>query len=471
MIVGRNRELEILNGLMDSRESQFVAVYGRRRVGKTFLVRQAFKGLFSFQHTGLANADKKKQLAEFSASLSKWGSGHVSRPKTWYEAFHVLENLLESKPKGKKVVFIDELSWMDTAKSDFVSALEHFWNNWASARNDIVLVVCGSATSWIMSKIVMDKGGLHNRLTNRILLKPFTLQECELYAKGLGLEFVRKDLVELYMVLGGIPFYWSFLRKGESVAQNLDRMFFSELAPLGREFEALYASLFKHATPYIEVVEALSTKKSGLLRENILKETKLSDNTQFTKILTELEQSGFIRKYYVMGKKERDSVYQLMDNYTLFYFQFIQNNVSHDEMFYSHRYATSAYKAWSGLAFERVCLHHINQIKFALGISGIASNVHSWVTKANDSHDGAQIDLLIDRADNCINICEMKFNNEEFSIDKKYDVELSNKISIFKEVSKTRKNVFLTIITVNGLKKNQYSGRVAVEIDAKKLFL
>ncbi len=470
MIIGREKEQEILNGLLESDESQFVAVYGRRRIGKTFLVRQTFKGAFSFQHTGLANADKKSQLAEFSASLSKWGNAPSRPPKTWYEAFHLLENLLESRPKGKKVVFIDELPWMDTAKSDFVSALEHFWNNWASARNDIILIVCGSATSWIISKIVMDKGGLHNRLTNQILLRPFTLHECELYAKNSGLEFGRKDIIELYMALGGIPFYWSFLKKGESVAQNLDRLFFSELAPLGREFDALYASLFKNATPYIEVVKALSTKKSGLLREAILQETKLSDNAQFSKILTELEQSGFIRKYYVMGKKERDALYQLMDNYTLFYFQFIRENSSHDESFYSHRYVTSAYKIWSGLAFERVCLHHINQIKQALGISGISANVHSWTTKANDSHKGAQIDLLIDRADNCINICEIKFNSEEFAIDKKYDAELSSKISIFKEVSKTRKNVFLTMITANGLKKNQYSGRVAAEISAEKLF-
>ena len=470
MLIGRNKEREELLGLLDKDESQFCAVYGRRRVGKTYLIKETFENHFAFYHTGVANAPKKEQLTEFRESLRKAGLKRCKQPRTWFEAFHLLESLLEQSPDKKKMVFLDELPWMDTPKSQFVSALEHFWNGWANMRNDIVLIVCGSATSWIVKKIIRDHGGLHNRLTDQIYLRPFCLNECELYAKSQQISLTRKDLVEAYMVFGGIPYYWSLLRREESLAQNIDRLFFGENSRLSSEFEALYASLFKKPAPYIAIVTALTTKKAGMTRIEILKETGLDDNAVFIRTLEELEQCNFIRKYQVLGKKQRDAIYQLIDNFTLFYFRYLTNNTKNDNHFWTNNLTSRLHTTWAGLAFERVCLWHLPQIKQALGITGVVSSVHAWHTEASEEHSGAQIDLLIDRNDGIINLCEMKFSEDIYLIDKEEDEKLRRRKSVFQQVAKTRKAIHTTMITTYGVAHNGYWNNIQSEVTMDDLF-
>ena len=458
-MIGREKEQQELLELLGKDESQFCAVYGRRRVGKTFLVRETFGNHFAFSHTGVANAEKEQQLAEFKDSLKRYGAKKIRTPKDWFEAFHLLEDLLETSEESKKVVFIDELPWMDTTSSNFVSALEHFWNGWVNMRKDIVLIVCGSATSWIMSNIVMNHGGLYGRLTSQIFLKPFALHECEAYAQYLGLNLSRKDLVEAYMILGGVPFYWSHLKRGESLAQNVDRLFFDADAKLANEFDALYRSLFKFPTPYVTIVSALATKKAGMTREEILAETKLLDNDTFIRALRELEQCGFIRKYTMLGRKVKGAIYQLMDNFTLFYFQFLQNG-SNDAHFWSNNVVSPRHNAWAGLAFERVCLQHLSQIKQKLGILGVACDAYSWNYKPKDEEDAGsafQIDLLIDRNDNMINLCEMKFSTAEFEVSEAEETRLRRRLSRFVSVTKTKKSINYTLVTTYGLVPTKHS--------------
>lgn len=470
MFIGRTKEKAELLSLTEKEESQFCAVYGRRRVGKTFLIKETFNYQFSFHHTGLANADRSEQLIEFRESLRKAGMKRGKTPRNWHEAFHLLEDFLATSTDKKKVVFIDELSWMDTPKSNFLSALEHFWNGWCNMRNDIVLIVCGSATSWIVNNIIRNHGGLHNRLTSQIVLMPFCLGECEQYAQWMQLSMTRKDLAEAYMILGGIPYYWSLLNRNESLAQNIDRLFFSENGTLVTEFDALYASLFKHPAPYIAIVTALATKKAGMTRNEILKNTGISDNAAFSNILEDLGQCHFIRKYYAIGKKEREAVFQLMDNFTLFYFQYMKNNPTHDEHFWSNNLSSPIHATWAGLAFERLCLWHLQQIKTALGIGGVVSAVQSWRAMANDEHEGAQIDLLIDRNDNVINLCEMKFANDQYAITAEEDARLRRRKSIFQSATKTRKAIHLTMITTYGLVHNAYWNNVQSELTVDDLF-
>ncbi len=472
MVIGRAKEQQELINLLTAGEPQFCAVYGRRRVGKTYLIRETFSHKFTFQHTGLANAGKGDQLREFRESLRLAGMKKVSIPHTWYEAFHLLEEYLSSLPKGKKLIFIDELSWMDTPHSNFISALEHFWNGWVTARKekDIILIVCGSATSWIINKVINNHGGLHNRITKKIYLQPFTLRECEEYSRGLHLQLGRKEIAELYMVLGGVPYYWSFLRKDESATQAVDRLFFAEDAPLGNEFNSLYASLYKNAEPHIAIINALSAKKSGMQRNEILRVTKMSDNSTFGKALEELEQCSFIRRYYSIGKKERNAVYQLMDNLTLFHNQFIKTNVRHDVRFWSHSRGTSLYHTWSGLAFERLVLWHLPQVTKALGINGIATSAHSWSQKGDDSMEGAQIDLLIDRNDNTINICEIKYAKEEYRISKEENERMLRHVILLREATKTRKSIHLTLISPFGAVRNEYWNDIQSEVGLDDLF-
>ena len=473
MLIGRNSEKQELLDLLESDQSEFVAVYGRRRVGKTYLIREAFNYHFTFQHTGILDASLQEQLAEFQQSLKSAGYRKCPEPANWHEAFHLLASLLEKSKEEKKVVFIDELPWMDTPNSNFIRALDHFWNGWASARKDIVIIVCGSATSWIINKIIMNYGGLHNRLTHQIFLHPFTLAECEQYSQRRRLGFTQKQLLEAYMALGGIPYYWSFLKKGQSLAQNFDRMFFAENGEMTREFDALYASLFRHPQPHIAIIKALSTKKSGLMRNEILLETGLDDNSTFIKTLKELEQCGFVRKYTCLGKVSKDALYQLMDNFTLFYFKFMQENLNANPNFWTSSLGTPIHNTWAGLAFERVCLQHLPQIKAALGFSAVISTAYSWTFKAKDKKEdenGVQIDLLIDRNDGIINLCEMKYASDFYSIDKEEDAKLRHRQAVFMRESKTKKAVHLTMITTYGLAKGGYSDDIHSQVTMEDLF-
>ena len=470
MIIGRKEEQQILHSAAQSENSEFVAVYGRRRVGKTYLIRETFGYKFTFQHTGLAKGNTKEQLFSFAISLRDAGYDDCPIPKSWLEAFSLLSTYLKNSTDEKKIVFLDELPWMDTPRSNFISAFEHFWNGWASARKDIVLIICGSATSWIINKVINDHGGLHNRVTKQIALQPFTLKECEMFAQSKGLEMSRYQLAECYMVLGGIPYYWSLLEKGLSLAQNIDKIIFAKNGKLSNEFNQLYASLFKSPEQYIDIVTALGKKKVGMTREEIIAATDKYSNGALSKVLDELEYCGFIRKYNGFDKKSKQAIYQLIDNYTLFYFKFIQQNENNDEHFWSASIDSAMHRAWSGLAFERLCMAHTQQIKAALGIAGVLSNVYSWRKGADEMSDGAQIDLLIDRKDQVINLCEMKYSLSEYVIDAEYEQKLRNKKSVFIDTTNTRKAVHLTMVTTFGIKANAHSGIVQNEITLEDLF-
>ena len=479
MIIGREKEIATLQGLLGSDESQFVAVYGRRRVGKTFLIREAYNYDFVFQHTGTYGATRKQQLSDFRESLYNAGMGKCAMPKTWSDAFHLLWDFLKVMPVDgkKKVIFIDELPWMDTPKSNFVRSLDHFWNAWATTRKDIILVICGSATSWIIDNVIMNYGGLHNRLTCKVNLQPFCLRECKQYCESKNLGYKDRQILEAYMALGGIPYYWSFLKKGQSVAQNFDRMFFQMEGELSQEFDALYASLFKKPRRHIAIITALAKKKSGLLREEVLKTSNLTDNTDFSKALQELEQCGFIRKYTTIGKKNKDAIYQLIDNYTLFYFDFIRENVNGDEHFWTSQAGSSIHAGWAGRAFERVCMQHVSQIKDALGFSAVVSSVHSWSYKGEKDpvsgktiHKGAQKDLLIDRNDDTINLCEMKYTNAEYTITEEEDEKIRNRKEAFVRETETEKTVLLTMITSFGLTPGGYSNDIHCQLTMADLF-
>ena len=468
-MIGRTKEIEELNRLYESDESEFVAVYGRRRVGKTYLVRETFSDRFAFHHTGLPNATKHQQLVHFKESLVAAGA-RVKTPRNWFEAFHALREVVARSAFRRKVVFIDELPWMDTAKSDFLMALETFWNEWASARKDIVLIVCGSAAAWMVKNLFRNRGGLHNRVTARICLQPFTLGECEMFATDRGLGMSRADIAECYMALGGIPYYWRYLARGMSLAQNLDRLCFAVDAPLKGEFDELYSSLFRDAISYKKVVAALAKKKIGMTRLELIEALDISTTGRLSEILKTLEASGFIRSYRSYGAKKKNAIYQLTDPFTLFHFRFLETP-STDEHFWSSTLSSPAQAAWRGLAFERLCLLHLPQVRRALGVGSIHVEAYGWSFKGDETYpDGVQIDLVLERADNVINICEMKYSADVYAIDKAYDSALGRKIATFAGVTGTRKAIHLTLVTANGLMRNQYSARVQSEVVLADLF-
>ena len=484
MIIGRERERADLENLMVSDKSEFVAVYGRRRIGKTFLIRETCRYQFAFEHTGLKNtlSDEnghdvavkdatKRQLSEFAVSLRRHGRVKKSVPKDWFAAFHLLEDLLEEKPEGRKIVFLDECPWMDTPRSDFLAALDHFWNGWCTMRKDILLIICGSAASWVLNKIDNDVGGLHNRLSRHIYLRPFSLHECEEFARAKGVVMNRMQLLECYMILGGVPYYWDLLHSDLGMAQNVDALLFAPGAELRREYGHLYASLFRNPDPYVAIIRALSRKKCGMTRDEVIRQSGVPGNGKLTEMLKVLEQCDFIRAYSVPGNRKKDRVFQLVDNFTLFYFRFIEGEDHPPADYWRTFSATQEASVWRGLAFERVALLHVDQIKRKLGISGVITRQYAWRRRTSDEGDeGAQIDLVIERNDAVTNLCEMKCTSEPFEISDAYDTKLRGRREAFLSETGTKNAVHLTIVSANGLKRNANAFDVQSVVTLDDLF-
>lgn len=470
-LIGRKKEMDTLERTLQSGKPEFLVVYGRRRVGKTYLIREYFGNRFSFYSTGVSGKKTREQLKIFHEALSAYGDTEKKAPCDWIEAFSRLRKLLEAEQtyrerlSGRRIVFLDELPWMDTVRSDFKSALDYFWNSWGSAQKDLVLIVCGSATSWILDNIIKSRGGFYNRITRQMHLLPFSLKECEELSTANGLNMTRRQLIESYMVFGGIPYYMNLFDRRLSLAQNIEELCFSENGELYFEHERLFQSLFRHSEKHLAIIREMGRKREGITRVELAACKNIGDGEPLTKALAELEQCGFIRRYKNYSKPKQGQFYQIIDPFILFCMNFLQERkILSWEMFLN----TPGYYAWSGNAFETVCLNHIPQIKKTLGISGIESAEYAF--RSQKAVPGAQIDLLIDRRDDVINICEMKYTQKEFCIDQAYERNLVNKREAFREETGTKKALHLTLITANGLLKNAYAGIVQREITGDDLF-
>jgi hypothetical protein len=453
--VGREKEKAILLKAFQSREPEMVAIVGRRRIGKTFLVRSVYGDQIDVEVSGNQYASNKEQIQNFRLQLKNSLKEAFIPRKTsnWLDTFQLLIECLEKKNKaGRMVVFIDELPWLAAPKSGFLNGLSFFWNSWASKQN-IVLVICGSAASWMIQKVVEDKGGLHNRITKRIDLRPFNLYETELFFKSRNVYLDRYHILQIYMALGGVPHYLKEVEGGKSGALNIDQILFAEGAILQNEFNRLYPALFDDAENHLKVIRALAQKRQGMTRQEILTATQLPDGGGTTRILDELDVSGFISSYYPFGKKKKDTFYRLTDEYSLFYIQFMENKGNLQEGSWLQLNQTQEYKAWSGYTFESICLKHIPQIKKALGISGVYTESRGFNAKQGDQK-GLQIDLVLDRKDQIINIFEVKFYSTKWSIDKAEAENLKYKKDQFKALTKTTKHVFLSLISTFGTNPN-----------------
>ncbi|MDR0832213.1 MAG: AAA family ATPase [Bacillales bacterium] len=459
MIIGREKEKSILDKYYHSDESNFICLYGRRRVGKTYLIKNYFSNRFFLNISGVQNGSKSEQLNNFQYELK------IKRKlKNWFDAFNCLrEKIEQSKDNEKKVIFFDELAWLYTTKSDLIRALEYFWNQFCTGRKDILLIVCSSASSWIIDKIVNNTGGLYNRLSEILHIEPFTLNECVSYFEYKKIELNKFDILESYMVFGGVPYYYNFFRINYSLAQNIDYLFFSKDAPLKNEFKQLYASLYTKYENYLKIIETIGNKAKGLTRKEILKETGLEGGT-LTTILNDLTFSGFIYEYINYGNIKKGSVFQLIDNFSVFYLSFKPQIEQSVENYYFSILNTPLLSAWKGYAFERVCFLEIKQIIKALEINGISTQTKSFF------NNETQIDLIIDRADNIIDLVEIKYYNDEYVIDENYYKKLLKRKAVFINEIKTKKSVHFVFVSVFGLKTNMYSNIIQKSITINGLF-
>ncbi len=470
-IVGRIEEKKVLKSCLSSSKPEFIVIYGRRRIGKTYLIKEFFNQKFSFYISGVNKGSNNIQLKNFSNALKEYGYEGETKIKDWLDAFNCLKKLLKQdnvykeESSNKKIVFLDELPWLDAKRSDFKAALDLFWNTFGSTQKDLILIVCGSATSWIMKNMVKDNGGFYNRLTRKIHLLPFTLKECKAYSDYLKLNYTNKQVVDCYMVFGGIPYYWELLNRELSLAQNIDYLCFKENGQLHDEYYALFKSLFSLKGKHREIIEALMKSNEGLQRKQLSAISKIGDGKSLTTALEELCECGFIRSYDNYNTSKNGKFFQLIDPFILFSKTFIISNKFDSWMSFIN---TPSYYSWTGHAFEIVCLNNIDSIKKVLGISGVLTKEYSW--KSKTSTPGAQIDLLIQRKDNVINVCEMKYSLGDYSISKEYELNLKNKLQCFYSEVHPKEQLVLTFITSNGLKENEYSNIVVSKIEIDELF-
>ena len=474
-LIGRRHEQDLIREYYDSPKAELVAVYGRRRVGKTFLIKQCFDETFDFYFTGSFETPRSTQLTLFKKELERYSGRKQRKPKDWYEAFDALREYISSLHKERVVVFLDELPWMDTPKSGFLSAFSYFWNSWASSVSGLKLFVCGSATTWMLSKFIGDKGGMHGRVNRQIYLRPFTLYETLQFLKSKGVDWEMYQVTEAYMTMGGIPYYIDMLEGNLSLNENIDHLFFQEGAALRTEYDFIFRSLFRNSKVYRSVVELLANSSVGMSRQDIQEAMKMEDGGFLTEVLDNLCKCDFLRQYAAFGNKDRGQMYQLIDLFSLFHLQFVSKFSGQDSHFWSNMQDNPRRTTWQGYAFEQVCLHQIPQIKQKLGISGVLSEVCSWSCKAftdrdGTQHKGTQIDLIIDRRDETINLCECKFSTDAYAISQDYAERLNSRKETFRAVTGTRKSLHTTMITTYGLKRNKYSDTVQREVTMDDLF-
>lgn len=455
-LIGRADEQEIFANAMKSEKSEMIAVIGRRRVGKTFLIRKYFEKDIVFEFTGIYKGTMAEHKSRFKNAYLKYFKAKAVGVRNWFHIFDNIETAVEKiNRKKKKVIFLDELPWMGGSNSQFIKALSSFWNTWASKREDIILVLSGSSTSWMVKKIFDDKGGLHNRTTQRMHLKPFTLKETEQFLKYKKCNLEKTAIADIYMALGGIPFYLEYIEPNESVAQIIDKLFFKKTASLKSEFAELFNSQFEKAELYINIVTVLAKHHYGLKRNQLLKLIKLDSGGNFTKSLYDLEKAGFITAYTPFGNIAKEKNYKLTDLFTLFYLKYVGS--SNTLNLWKKIVNTQQWKVWSGFAFENLCMNHTTQIEKALKVDGINTSISSWNHAGNDEMHGAQIDLLIDRDDKVINLCELKYYENKLVLTKDAVQKMRNKIAAFKYFTGTNKTIFPTIICPFGVQQNKYS--------------
>ncbi len=465
-LIGREKEIESLQRCYNSNRAEFIVINGRRRVGKTFLINSLYENKFAFSYVGGHHYTKEQQLSRFANALKEYSHSVLDiKLNNWFDAFDALKSYLKSVDNGQRlVIFFDEMPWIDTRKSDFVIALEDFWNSWGAQKANLMLIASGSASSWLNDNLIENKGGLHGRITKQIVLYPFTLKEVEQYLQFIGADWDRYQIAQTYMTFGGVPFYLSLLNPSISLVQNIDELYFSNTGNMRYEFEELYSALFTNSELYLSVVRVLAKKRNGMTRSEISDATNLQGNS-LTKILRNLERSSFIISYSCFGKKKKDIFYRLSDFYTIFYLSFVENNLSKDHSWWANHINTPVVNSWQGFSFELLCLIHLEEIKKSLGILGIATEASQWRSKES------QIDLIIDRADRVINLCEMKFSIDKYEITKDYADKLRDRRLDFKESTQTKKSIVTTFVTTFGVHHGKHSSIVDKDLILDDLFV
>lgn len=453
-LIGRKKEIQELEKAYRSGQFEFIALYGRRRVGKTYLVSQVFEDRISFRHAASPNDEErqdekgllKMQLEVFYGSLLAQGLKESKKPNSWVEAFLLLIRLFEGKdPAERWVIFLDEFPWMDTKRSNFIEAFSWFLNFWAANQKNLMIIAAGSSTSWMLNNLIHSTGGLYNRVTNPIRLSPFRLQETEQFFREKGFDLSRYSIARIQMAFGGIPYYLNFLDRGEGLSRFVDRMLFEKGAKLGLEYDTLFRSSFEKGDLARKIAEYLGKRSSGYTRKEIVEGLKISDGKAVKDALDALQEGDFVLEYVPYKEAQNKKRYRLIDPFCIFYLHFVAGKRSLDPSFFADSVEPNS---WIGAAFENLCAAHLEQIKRALVISKLSSIEFSLVFPKEEDKKGAQVDLVLVRKDRIVNLCEMKFYGKPYVQTEKEHHSLTNRVARLKETLPATYSIAPVLITV-----------------------
>lgn len=475
LIIGRKAEQRDLDEWCHSAKPELICVYGRRRVGKTYLVQNAFEGQFAFFATGSDDRRNAVQLKAFHAALRRAGCAERTVPQDWFEAFNRLRLALEQPDVvrascGRRVVFLDEFPWLAAKRSDFLAAFSDFWNGWASCQSDLVVIICGSATSWIVKNILENTASMYNRVTRQLYVAPFDLHDVEEMTQSLRLGWSRDAVLQCYLVFGGLPYYLDMLDRRKSLSQNIDALCLGTNAPLRREVPLLMEASLGNAPLHRAILRELAQSKVGIRRMDLANRVEGGTTGSFKRALDDLEKCGYIRCYTNRYERRKPSVYQLVDPFLLFGFRFMVDRApdGHGLVSWKDFERTPAYYAWRGNAFEIACVNHTRQIKHAIGISAVKTEDFPW--SSSTSEPGAQIDMVIERADGVTNLCEMKYTDGPFVADREFEEDMARRRRVFQIESATKNTVQSVLVCPQGLRPNTHSWDIAHVVDIDDLF-
>jgi len=473
-IIARKKEKKVLADILWSKSAELLAIYGRRRVGKTFLVRNFFESLDNVIYFEMAGqkqesgeyAPLKYQLGNFKYQFERTFSKEIQVPQSWQEAFNILKKEVDrfDDANVKLILFFDELPWLCSPKSGFFEALDQAWNTSFERQHNVKVIVCGSAASWMLKKIVHAKAGFSRRITHKIQLPPFSLKETKEYLTFKGFDLSLMSIAEIYMIFGGIPYYLNFMNPHKSIYQNIEDECFDISGRLVDEYHLVFDSLFNHSNNHKKIVEFIASRQKGVLLKELTKQFSSLKGGSLSRIIDNLVGSSFIKKTAPLYNEKKGTTYRIIDEYILFYLKWIKSAPqsiieSPNTLYFQSIAQKNAYSSWKGFAFERLCLKHEYQIRKALGIHKILTMPSMVYFYDEQGKRSSQIDLLFERADRVITICEMKYSETEYSL-KKSDIKsmMHKKKDLRRYLSakkKGQKDIHICYITSNGVKHNQ----------------
>jgi AAA+ ATPase superfamily predicted ATPase len=404
--IGRKVEIAQLTALIDLPRPSIAVIYGRRRVGKSELIRHVTQGKNVLSFEGLEGQPKHKQIKNFLFQLSAQSNIREKNISDWPDALILLRTLTQD---GQWIIILDEFQWMANYQNELVSVIKMIWEKYLSQNPDLTLILCGSIASFMKSK-VLKSSALYGRTDYELNLHELNLSEISEFFPGKGSD----EVIDTAMLVGGIPKYLELISEYPSLYDALEPLAFSQDGFFKTEYDRLFASHFGKKPIFMKIIQTLATNPYGLTTGKLAKEMQVASGGTLCHQLDDLESAGFLHSIIPFDKPEGSKLrkYILMDAYVRFYHSIIRGSMKETTPPNTQFHAIMSsprYAAWAGMAFEFLCMRHHKEISRILGFHGIPYTAGPFFQRKTLDTPGVQIDLLFERSDKILVLCEMKY--------------------------------------------------------------